>query len=107
MQLPLQEAGVGLSVGEAGTPHPDVLQQAQVFHLVAAALQLEQQWGFDIVGFDAADVVRFLQGATVGLSSTVTMRQRCGGVVLDTIVIMNSRTVKWRISFCPYRYCWI
>lgn len=53
-----------MSVGEAGAAHPDVLQQAEVLHLVTAALLLKQQRGLNIVGFDAADVVRLLQGET-------------------------------------------
>ncbi|TNN65347.1 hypothetical protein EYF80_024502 [Liparis tanakae] len=46
---------------EAGAPHPDVLQQPEVAHLVAAALLLEQQGGLDVVGLDAADVVGLLR----------------------------------------------
>lgn len=60
-KVPLQEARVGLPVGEAGASHPDVLQQPEVLHLVAAALLLEQQRGLDVVGLDAADVVGFLR----------------------------------------------
>lgn len=62
--LPLQEAGVRLPVGETSASHSDVFQQAQVLHLVAAALFLKEQRGFDVVGLDAADVVGFLQRAT-------------------------------------------
>jgi len=61
LEVPLQEARVGLPVGEAGAPHPDVLQQPEVAHLVAAALLLEQQGGLDVVGLDAADVVGLLR----------------------------------------------
>lgn len=63
--VPLQEARVCLSVGEAGTPHSDVLQQPEVLHLMAAAILLEEQRGLDIVGLDAADIVGFLQRVTV------------------------------------------
>lgn len=62
--LPLQEAGVRLSVGEASASHSDVFQQPEVLHLMAAALLLKEQRGFDVVGLDAADIVGFLQGAT-------------------------------------------
>lgn len=61
--LPLQEAGVRLSVGETSTSHSDIFQQPEVLHLMAAALFLKEQRGFDVVGLDAADVVGFLQRA--------------------------------------------
>lgn len=66
LRLPLQEARVRLPVGEAGAPHAHVLQQTQVLHLVAAALLLEQQRRLDVVGLDAAHVVRFLWEETEG-----------------------------------------
>lgn len=69
--LPLQEAGVGLSVGEASTPHSDVFQQPQVLHLVAAALVLKEQRGLDVVGLDAADVVGLLQKVMEALTAAV------------------------------------
>lgn len=55
-----------MSVGEAGTPHSDVLQQPEVLHLMAAALLLQQQRGLDIIGLDAANIVGFLKRATGG-----------------------------------------
>ena len=58
---PLQEAGVGLAVGEARPAHHHVLQQAQVGHLVLAAGLVEQNRGLQLVGFDAAHVVGFLR----------------------------------------------
>lgn len=62
--LPLQEAGVRLSVGKTSTSHSDVFQQPEVLHLMAAALFLKEQRGFDIIGLDAADIVGFLQRVT-------------------------------------------
>lgn len=69
--LPLQEAGVGLSVGETSTSHSHVFQQPQVLHLVAAALVLKEQRGFDVVGLDAADVVGLLQRGIEVLTAAV------------------------------------
>lgn len=70
--LPLQEAGVRLPVGEASASHSHVFQQAQVLHLVAAALFLKEQRGFDVVGLDAADVVGFLQEGDSGTGALAT-----------------------------------
>ena len=58
--VPLEEAWVGLAVGETGPAHSYVLQQAPVLHLVTAALLLKQQGGLDLVRLDAADVVGLL-----------------------------------------------
>lgn len=58
--LPLQEAVVGLPVGEAGPAHHHVLHQAQVGYLVVAAGVVEQHRGLHLVGLYASHVVRFL-----------------------------------------------
>lgn len=39
---PLKEPWVELSVSKTSSSHPDVLQEAQVLHLVLAALMLKQ-----------------------------------------------------------------
>lgn len=70
--LPLQEAGVRLPVGETSASHSHVFQQAQVLHLVAAALFLKEQRGLDVVGLDAADVVGFLQRGDSGTGALAT-----------------------------------
>lgn len=58
--IPLQKSLIYLSVSEAGPTHSDVLQQAEILHLVAAAFGLKQKRRFDVIGLDAADVVGFL-----------------------------------------------
>lgn len=59
---PLQEATVGLPVGEAGPAHHHVLQQAEVGHLVLAAGDVKQHRGLHLVGLHASHIVRLLEG---------------------------------------------
>lgn len=80
--VPLQEAGVRLSVGKTSTPHSDVLQESEVLHLMAAALFFKQQRRFDVVGLDAADIVGFLGGRQTvnndALEEALSPYDRCG-----------------------------
>jgi len=58
--VPLQEAVVGLAVGEAGTAHTHVLQQPQIGNLVPAPLLVEQHWRLLVIRLDAAHIVGLL-----------------------------------------------
>lgn len=64
--LPVEELLVGLAIGKACPPHPDVLQQAEVLHLVPAALLVKQLRGLLVIGLDATDVIGLLTGQSKG-----------------------------------------
>lgn len=52
---------VGLAEGKPCPAHSHILQQPQVFYLMAAALIVKYLWGLLVIGFDATHIVRLLK----------------------------------------------
>lgn len=72
---PFEEAVVSLAVGKAGSPHPYVLQQPEIPHLMDYSLFVKRVRRLVLVGLDTTNVERLLTGEGLDQSNHRVLEQ--------------------------------